>query len=105
MTSPGKHGVDYSANPPSLAGLTLLVTIPAPSAPRLGYFIQAQCVAGLTVVLDDEAGSLTPTVIVLDGSSAEGGQGGSLDMTGISHTGRIRIYSSSESCQMAGRSW
>jgi hypothetical protein len=105
MTSPGKHGADYSANPPSLAGLTLLATIPAPSAPRLGYFIQAQCVDGLTVLLDDQAGSLTPTAILLAGSASEGGQGGSLDMTGISHTGRIRIYSSAPTCQMAARSW
>ena len=105
MTSPGRHGADHSANPPSLGGLTLLVTIPAPSVPRLGYFIQAQCTAGLTVLLDDQAGTLTSTAVVLAGSAAEGGQGASLDMTGISHTGRIRIYSSSPSCQMAARSW
>src|SRR5215216_3251462 len=105
MTSPGKPGTDFSANPPSLAGLTLLATIPAPSVPRGGYFIQVQCVAGLTVVLDDQAGSLTLTAVVLAGSASEGGQGGSLDMTGLSHTGRIRIYSTSASCQMAARSW
>ena len=105
MTSPGKHGADNSANPPSLAGLTLLATIPAPSAPRLGYFIQAQCAAGLAVLLDDQAGSLTPTAILIAGSGSDGAQGGSLDMTGISHTGRIRIYSSSPTCQMAARSW
>src|SRR5215207_4486163 len=91
MTSPGKHGADHSANPPSLAGLTLLATIAAPSAPRLGYFIQAQCAAGLTVVLDDQAGSLTPTALLIAGSGSDGAQGGSLDITGISHTGRIRI--------------
>jgi hypothetical protein len=105
MASPGTNGADYGANAPSLAGLTLLATIPAPAAPRLGYLIEAQCTAGLTVVLDDQAGSLTPTVVVLQGSSTNGGQGGSLSMTGMPHTGRIRIYSSSAGCQMAARSW
>jgi hypothetical protein len=105
MASPGANGSDASANAPSLAGLTLLATIPAPPGPRLGYLIQAQCTAGLTVVLDDQAGSLTPTVMVLAGAAANGGQGGSLSMSGLPHTGRIRIYSNSSSCQMAARSW
>jgi len=105
MASPDQSGADYSANAPSLAGLALLATIPAPAAPRLGYFIQAQCAAGLTVVLDDQAGSLTPTMVVLSGPATAGGEGGSLSMAGMPHTGRIRIYSSSASCQMAARSW
>jgi hypothetical protein len=105
MASPGQNGADYSANPPSLAGLTLLATIPAPAAPRLGYLIQAQCAAGLTVAFDDQAGSLVPTIVVLGGAAANGGQGGSLSLTGEPHTGRIRIYSSSASCQMAARAW
>src|SRR5438477_12261157 len=54
MASPGQNGADFSANAPSLAGLTLLATIPAPAAPRLGYLVQAQCTAGLSVVLDDQ---------------------------------------------------
>jgi hypothetical protein len=105
MASPGQSGADYGANAPSLSGLTLLATIPAPAVPRLGYLIEAQCTAGLTVVLDDQGGSLTPTIVVLQGSGANGGQGGSLGMAGMPHTGRIRIYSSSSSCQMAARSW
>ena len=105
MASPGQSGADYSANAPSLSGLSLLATIPAPTAPRLGYLVQAQCAAGLTVVLDDPGGSLTPTVVVVQGAAANGGQGGSLSMAGMPHTGRIRIYSSSSSCQMAARSW
>lgn len=105
MASPGQNGADYSANPPSLAGLILLATIPAPSVPRLGYLVQAQCAAGLTVVLDDEEGSLNPTIVMLEGSAVDGGQGGSLSMAGMPHTGRIRIYSVSSSCQMAARSW
>src|SRR5713101_9325663 len=105
MTSPGNSGADYSANAGSLSGLALLATIPAPSVPRLGGVIQAQCTAGLTVVLDDQGGSLSPTIIVLAGPAANGGQGGSLDLAGVPHTGRIRIYSSAAGCQMAARAW
>ncbi|HZT90217.1 MAG TPA: hypothetical protein VFA12_19780 [Stellaceae bacterium] len=105
MAATGVNGVDYSANAPSLSGLTLLATIPPSSVPRQGYVIQAQCTAGLTVALDDAAGSLAPTILVLAGASANGGQGGTLDMTGLPHTGRIRIYSSASNCQMAARVW
>lgn len=105
MASPGQSGADYSANAPSLAGLTLLATIPAPSAPRFGGVVEAQCTAGLTVVFDDQGGSLTPTMVVLAGPAANGGQGGSLDLAGMPHTGRIRIYSSAAGCQMAARAW
>jgi hypothetical protein len=105
MASPGQSGTDYSANAPSLSGLSLLTTIPAPAVPRLGYLIEAQCTAGLSVVLDDPIGSLPSTIIVLGGAAANGGQGGSLSMTAMPHTGRIRVYSSSSGCQMAARSW
>jgi len=105
LAAPDQNGTDYSANAPSLAGLSLLATIPVPSQPRRGYLVQAQCTAGLTVVLDDEAGALTPTIIVLQGPTVGGGQGGSLSMAGMPHSGRIRIYSSSSGCQMAARSW
>ena len=105
MASPGQNGSDSSTNPPSLAGLTLLATIPAPAVPRLGYLIQAQCTAGLSVVFDDAAGAQTPTVVALAGAAANGGQGGSITMSGMPHTGRIRIYSSAADCQMAARSW
>jgi hypothetical protein len=105
MASPGQNGADYSTNAPSLSGLTLLATIPAPATPRLSYVVQAQCTAGLTVVLDDQAGTLTPTILVIQGAASAGGQGGSLSMAGMPHTGRIRIYSSAANCQMAARSW
>jgi len=105
MASPGAAGSDASANPPSLAGLILLATIPAPANPRRGYFIQSQCIAGLTVVLDDQAGAVAPTIVVLAGAGVNGGQGAALDMMGAPHTGRIRIYSSAATCQMAARSW
>jgi hypothetical protein len=100
----GSNGVDYSANAPSLSGLSLLATIPA-SSTRLGYFIQAQATAGLTVALDDQAGSLTSTIIVLAGAASNGGQGGALDMDGLPHSGRIRIFSTSSGVQMAARAW
>ncbi len=105
MASPAQSGSDHSANAPSLAGLSLLATIPAATQPRLGYLIQAQCAAGLTLALDDAAGGLAPTLVVLAGPSTNGGQGGSLSMAGMPHTGRIPIYSSSSSCQMAARVW
>src|SRR5713226_9243742 len=75
MAATGASGADYSANVPSLAGLTLLATIPTPTAPRLGYFVQAQCTAGLTVGFDDQTGSLTPTLVVLQGAGSNGGEG------------------------------
>lgn len=100
----GSNGVDYSANAPSLSGLSLLATIPANTA-RLGYFIQAQGTAALTIAMDDQAGSLTPTIIVLAGAASNGGQGGSLAMDGMAHSGRIRIYSTSSGVQMAARAW
>lgn len=105
MSSPGTDGADYSANPSSLAGLSLLATIPKASVPRRGYFVQAQCTAGLAIALDDGAGSLTPTIIVLDGAAADGSQGGVLDMAAMPHTGRVRIFSSDAACRMAARSW
>jgi hypothetical protein len=100
----GNNGVDYSANPPSLSGLTLLATIPA-NASRLGFFIQAQGTAQLTVAFDDAAGSLTPTIVVLSGAASNGGQGGAGDMGGLPHTGRIRIFSTSSSVPVAARAW
>jgi hypothetical protein len=105
MGSPSQNGIDYSANAGSLAGLALLATIPALNVPRRGGVIEAQCTAGVTVVLDDQAGSVTPTILVLSGPAANGGQGGSLDLSGMPHTGRIRIYSSNSGCQMAARVW
>jgi|GraSoiStandDraft_5_1057265.scaffolds.fasta_scaffold191185_2 hypothetical protein len=103
LAGPGNVGADYSANPPSLSGLTLLATIPAPTAPRAKIEIAANCTAGITVVLDDQTGSLTPTIIPIAGPAANGGQGGSYTTT--AHTGRVRIYSPSVSCQMAARAW
>ena len=100
----GDSGADHSANAPSLSGLSLLATISGNTA-RQGFLVQAQCTAGLTVALDDDGGTLTSTIVVLAGAASAGGQGGSLTMAGMPHNGRIRIYSSSSSCQMAAREW
>jgi hypothetical protein len=102
--SGGNVGVDYSANAPSLSGLTLLATIPA-NASRLGFFIQAQGTGQLTVAFDDAAGSLTPTIVVLAPAASNGGEGGAIDMGGLPHTGRIRVFSTSSSVPMAARAW
>lgn len=103
----GQNGTDFSANSGSFAGITLLSTIPALTTGtyRRGVFIQAQCAAGLTIVLDDGTDTTPPTVIVLSGASFDGGQGSSLDLTGSPHTGRIRIYSVDPNCQMGARAW
>jgi len=98
------YGADYSANPPSLSGLTLLVTIPA-TAHGTGLVIQANCAAGVRVVLDDPPGTITPTIFVLAGGAAAGTEGASLSQMGIPHAGRVRIYSSDAACQVAARAW
>lgn len=103
LTAPGNAGADYSANPPSLSGLVLLATIPAPAVPRAKLEIYANCTAGIVVVLDDQAGASTPTIVPIAGPAADGGQGGGYVTT--AHTGRVRIYSPSASCQMAARAW
>lgn len=100
----GSNGIDYSANAPSVSGLSLLATIPANTA-RLGYFIQNQSTSVLTVVMDDQAGSLTPTIVVLGAASSNGTQGSAIDMDGLPHSGRIRVYSTSAGVQMAARAW
>src|SRR5579871_5720938 len=106
MSAPGVDGADYSANAGSLSGLTLLATIPAAGpVPRRGYLVQAQCAAGVTVAFDDPAGILAPTILELQGPSVDGGAGWSVDMRGMPHSGRIRIYSASPGCQMAARAW
>lgn len=99
----GSNGKDYSTNAPSLSGLTLLKTMQA-NADRLGYGIQAQCVAGLTVVFDDGSGQ-GQSIWLVAGSGADGQQGGSIDWAAMPHTGRILIYSSNASCQYAARDW
>ncbi len=96
-------GIDFSNNPPSLPG-SLLVTIPA-NPLRAGFFIQSQDTGNLTVVLDDQGGSLQYTVVVLGGADVTGDQGGSLSMSGMPHSGRIRIYAAGPTYQMAARDW
>lgn len=105
MTPPGSAGTDYSANQPTLDGLTLLNTIPDEIVkPRRGYVIQAQCLAGMVIVFDTSAGGPF-TAFILSGGLGDGNQGASLDSSSMPHSGRIRIYSSNPSCQFAARTW
>jgi hypothetical protein len=113
----GAFGTDYSVNPQSLAGLNLLGFIPVQAAntTRRGYIVQAQdssanCSVngganGLIVALDDGGvSSSSLTVLTLSYASAKGGQGGSITMPGIPHTGRIRFYGTS-GCQVGAHAW
>jgi hypothetical protein len=113
MTPSGVIGTDYSANSPSLAGLTLLATVPSLHAGqvRRGYFIEAACAAGLVVAFDDgvDTGTnCTPGICTakpIDGGGIDGMQGGAVTWSAMPHTGRIRIYSTDANCQMAARAW
>jgi hypothetical protein len=97
-------GVDYSANPPSLSGKTLFQTIPANKS-RRGFFIQNQDATGTVyAVFDDQAGSLTQSIIAL-GPGTSGLQGGSVTMGGMPHTGRIRIYGDAGTTKIGARVW
>lgn len=106
MTNFNLDGVDYSANAPAIPGaLSLLSTVPQ-SLGRRGYFIENQDAAdNVYVVYDDAAGSLTPTVLVLAHAATAGTQGGSITMTGLPHTGRIRIYGDHSTTKMTARVW
>jgi hypothetical protein len=99
---PSGNGASGGANPPSLSDMTLLGSFNA-YALRSGMQVGVNCVAGMDVVLDDQSGSLTPTIIPLDGSSTEGGQGSSY--WNSLHTGRVRFYSTNPTCQYWARQW
>ena len=92
----GTTGIDETANRASLAGYTLLQTIPAAVNLRYGLFIQSQCTAGLLVALSDAAGAIT--YIALGAAPAAQGQGGSLNLRDMPYSGAIGIYSTSASC-------
>jgi hypothetical protein len=92
----GTTGIDETANRASIAGYTLLQTIPAAVNLRYGLLIQAQCTAGLLVGLADAAGAVT--YIALGAAPAVNGQGGSLNLRDLPYSGVITIYSTSASC-------
>lgn len=99
---PSGNGQSGGANPPSLSGLTLIGTMNAYAA-RSGLDIGVNCAAGMDVVLDDQSGSLTPTIIPLAGGGADGQQGGGYSTD--HHSGRVRFYSSNAACQYWARQW
>lgn len=111
QTSTGNYGTDYSVNRPALTALNLLTTIPA--LPTPGQFrrfeADCNCTAGMFVVLDDGTDTGTNctagkcTIVPIAGGASNGVQGGTY--TNEIHTGRVRIYSSSATCQVAVRSY
>lgn len=99
---PGGNGSDSSGHAPSLGGLTLLRTMDGNTS-RAGLDVGCNCAAGLDVVLDDDAGLLSPTIIPVNGGAADGLQGGGYSTP--YHSGRVRIYSSNANCQYWARQW
>lgn len=80
---------DYSANPGSVAGLTLLATVPA-TASRVAVEVQNQSAGTITVVRDDGTGAAgTVSMILLAGAGA-GAQGGGWSST--TFKGRLLVY-------------
>ncbi|HZT90287.1 MAG TPA: hypothetical protein VFA12_20270 [Stellaceae bacterium] len=102
----GINGSDYSVNPPSLSGLTLLTTIPAAGGHRLGYLIVVSSSVAYYVTLDDgtDTGTnCTPgkcTILPL----GLNGIGSWMDMAGMPHTGRIRVFGTAGSF-VGAHSW
>lgn len=96
-------GVDYSINAQSLAGLTLVQTIPIDQR-RLGYFVQNQDINKVYVVFDRDA-SDTGSVAILAAASALGEPGGYIDMQAMPHSGRMRVYCSAATPRIAARAW
>lgn len=96
----GNNGTDRSVNAPSLSGLTLLETINAYPA-RIKFEVMVSCTAGAKIVLDDQAGTLTPTIFPISGGASDGAQG--TVYVNATHAGRVRIYSSNPACQVTGR--
>lgn len=108
----GANNTDASSASPSLAGLNLLGTLAATPG-RRGFIVQAQDSAancstgggaqGLIAAFDDGAGG-TVTVLSIGYTAAKGGQGGSISMDGMPHTGRIRYYGTA-GCQVGAAQW
>ena len=92
-------GTDWSWNAPSVAGMTLIGTIPE-SLSRAYVEVMVNCAAGAIVAVDDAKGKTAPTYYPIAGNSGQGGSWSSRH-----HTGRVRIFSVSPTCQIAGREW
>lgn len=98
-TSGGSVGTDYSANVPSLAGLTLLSTVPV-NASRNQIIVQNQSLDTLTLVQDNGSGG-SPSYTILNPSFSAGAQGGAWSDNYF--RGRLRVYSSGSSSQISVR--
>jgi hypothetical protein len=96
-------GIDRSFNPPSIVGLFLVGTIHAwPYRTKIELMVS--CKAGAVIALDDELETLTPTYIPIAGTSSNGAQG-SVWLSNGFHSGRVRIFSSNQNCQVTAREW
>jgi hypothetical protein len=105
--------IDASSDPPDLTGLNLLGTLNA-NGGRRGFLIQVQdssanCAEGIAtdgvLVAFDSGSDGTPvTTWVIAYATAKGSQGGSLDATGVPHTGRIRFFGK-VGCRVAAAQW
>jgi hypothetical protein len=111
MTTAGGNGTDYSPNQesvsfgsgpsytPSIAGQTLIATIPA-NPGRHNCQIMNRSAGAQLVVFDDGAGA-SPTVFSLASGGTAGGQGGS--MACDEHKGRVSVFSGSSTDKVAVR--
>jgi hypothetical protein len=91
----GGTGTDYSVNAATIpmAGLVLLVTIPA-TATRAYIEIQNQSAAQLQMVRDDGAGANQTSILLASGGAA-GAQGAG--WSSATFKGRVRVYGPSGS--------
>lgn len=92
---------DQSVAAPAHAA-QLLATI-ALNSNRVGFLIQNQSADQLQVSLDDGAGG-NEVILLLEPAGANAG-GDSVDMTGIQHWGRIRVYGPNAGAQCAVAEW
>lgn len=95
---PAGVGKDASANPVSLSGKHLLVTIPINLA-RAGFVIQNNDPADSVQVVFDDGNGGAQSVYVLKPI------GDSINMLAMPHSGRILIYGDNTSTSVAGREW
>lgn len=97
----GSTGTDWSANPSAIPidGYELLTTIPA-NANRNYVEVQNQSEHVVQIVRDDGTGGNQTTILLAPGSTSDAGQQGAGWSSGT-FQGRIKIYSSSASDQVA----
>lgn len=97
-------GKDFSANPISLAGKSLLATIPV-NYSRAGYMIQNNDGTDTAYASFDDGASGTATIFALAPAPVASGMGGEIDWMGLPHAGRILIYGDHATTKVAAREW